>query len=269
MALAGTDVIGTVPLATWVVIQNAGGVISPWISWENVHFGFSRVDQIPASFWRANPVLRGVEMVRWLPVACALIFFIYFGFADEARKHYRLAVSSVAKHVGVSTGSFGHSSGLFSSSQYVTLLLLDYQKLTGSFIRMSKGGVGSHPGSIPVFGTEKITRKNSYESFSDVSSNLQNSGSLSVPSGPVMKEKNPSFTNVFSSKKKLNEEVFKPGFQYDNLVLPDIGGTLANSSSDEISSEPTSGSSNAPSISLPEPAVTRSDGHRRHSHDMV
>lgn len=46
-----------------------------------------------------------LEMSRWLIIACGLIFFGFFGFADEARKHYRLAAQFVSKRVGYSTGS--------------------------------------------------------------------------------------------------------------------------------------------------------------------
>lgn len=159
---------------------------------------------------------------------------------------------------------------------------------------MSKGGIGSQPGSIPGFG-EKYGRRNSYEaSFSDVSSSLKDAGGLLEPNTPTISEKkNSSFTSVFGAKKKFNEEVFKPTFRYDDLILPDIGGTLADHDSGEISPAPSSGSSSsASSISIPEPVVTRSEAGgadvaslrrasridassfisedpRRNSHDMV
>ncbi|KAF5353506.1 hypothetical protein D9756_007973 [Leucocoprinus leucothites] len=263
MALAATDVVGTVPLAIFVIVTNAQGVVPPWISWADTHSGFSRVDQFPAMLWRSSwRAETGLETTRWSCVACAFVFFAYFGFADEARKHYRSAVSSVAKRVGVSTGSFGNSSGIFSSAG------------------MSKGGVGSHPGSMPGFGTDKVIRKDSFDgSFSDASSNLKEAGTFSVPPSPVVDQKGSSFTNIFASKKKFNEEVFKPSFQYDDLVLPDIGGTLDNGSKDDILTIPSTAPSSASSISIPEPAVTRPDtadvpvsvtaDPHRNSHDMV
>ncbi|KXN85251.1 Pheromone B alpha 3 receptor [Leucoagaricus sp. SymC.cos] len=278
MALAATDVIFTVPLGIYVIVNNARGQIPPWISWADTHWGFSRVDQIPAMLWRANSRQAiGIEMFRWSTVICAIIFFLYFGFADEAIKNYRSAVSSVAKRVGISTGSFGNSTGLYSTSESVN--------------RMSRGGAGSHPGSIPVFGREKYGRKNfDEESFSDASSDTNN-----VPPTPIDSKKNMSFTNLFSAKKNLHEEVLKPNFQYNDLVLPDIGGTLAtNDSSDDVLTIPSSGASSASSVSVPEPAVTRSSAGgaeiasvrrahpadvplsvsvpedlHRHSHDMV
>lgn len=82
-------------------------------------------------------------------------------------------------------------------------------------------------------------------------------------------------------KKKFNEEVFKPTFRYDDLVLPDIGGTLVENDSYEISTVPSSPTS---SILDPELGATCpeaggeekssrpsliSEIPRRHSHDMV
>lgn len=32
-----------------------------------------------------------LELSRWLLVVCALVFFSFFGFAEEARKNYRAA----------------------------------------------------------------------------------------------------------------------------------------------------------------------------------
>ncbi|KAF9468427.1 pheromone receptor [Collybia nuda] len=121
MCLAGIETLLTVPLGCYALYRNIlVGQIQPWRGWEDTHLGFSRVDQIPAILWRMNPDLQGnLEMGRWMSVVCAFIFFFFFGFAEEARKNYRSVVQSVAKRVGVSSGSF--SSGMFSSSGYVVL----------------------------------------------------------------------------------------------------------------------------------------------------
>ncbi|KAI0276044.1 pheromone A receptor-domain-containing protein [Russula aff. rugulosa BPL654] len=68
--------------------------VHPWISWENTHFDYSFVGQIPSFEWRADPVLQTVaELDRWLPVVCAFSFFAFFGFAEEARRNYSKAYS--------------------------------------------------------------------------------------------------------------------------------------------------------------------------------
>lgn len=119
MCLAGIETLLTVPIGCYALYCNiAGGNIQPWLGWEDTHVGFSRVDQIPSILWRMDPQLASnLEWGRWMSVVCAFIFFFFFGFAEEARKNYRVVVQSVAKHVGISSGSF--SSGMFSSSGYV------------------------------------------------------------------------------------------------------------------------------------------------------
>lgn len=121
MCLAGVEMLGTIPIGTWVLWINIKLGMNPWISWADTHSNFSRVDQIPAVLWRRNPYLAtALELQRWALVACALIFFAFFGFADEARKNYRLAFDSVAKRVGYTTASM--SSGMTSSNGYVAVL---------------------------------------------------------------------------------------------------------------------------------------------------
>lgn len=121
MALAGVEVLCCIPLAITSIVLNATrGEIRPWISWEDTHWGFSRVDQIPSLIWRSDPSANvSLELSRWLVVVCGLIFFAFFGFADEAQKHYKLAFASVAKHVGYTssgTGTTKIGSGITSST---------------------------------------------------------------------------------------------------------------------------------------------------------
>ncbi|KAF8884489.1 pheromone A receptor-domain-containing protein, partial [Infundibulicybe gibba] len=142
MCLAGVEVLCTVPLGAYAIYLNASvGKISPWRGWADTHSGFSRVDQIPALLWRMNPVIStSVELSRWLPIVCAIIFFGFFGFAEEARKNYRSAVQSIAKHVGVSTTG----SGIFSFNG------------TKSNPTMSSTGRGA---TLPVFIQRETARK--------------------------------------------------------------------------------------------------------------
>lgn len=96
LILAGADVLITMPLAAWVTAATAKTGIYPWISWEDTHYGFSRIDHFPAYFWRANPFgAATIEFTRWAPVVSALVFFAFFGLADEARIHYRSAIGKV------------------------------------------------------------------------------------------------------------------------------------------------------------------------------
>ncbi|PPR07023.1 hypothetical protein CVT26_005218 [Gymnopilus dilepis] len=226
MCLAGIEVLCTVPLGSYALYLNIKAGINPWISWENTHFGFSRVDQIPSVLWRANRVNEiSLELTRWLVIICACIFFGFFGFADEARKHYRSAYASFAKRVGISTGSFGNTN-VFSS--------------TGSKVVGTNGKIRPAP---PMFvHRDMLRRQDSFDSLTDVSMSIADvSGHL--------------------DEKKVDEKepAFVPTLSYGGLTLSDVGGTLADYKDGPYSPAPSSGSSSASTISVPEPALTRSN----------
>ncbi|KAF5321186.1 hypothetical protein D9619_001396 [Psilocybe cf. subviscida] len=162
MALAGVEAACCIPLSITTIVLNATRApIYPWISWQDTHFGFSRVDQIPAVQWRSDPNANtGLEMTRWLVVVCGLVFFAFFGFADEAQKHYRLAFNSVAKRVGLSTGGSATKIG----SNMMTK--------SGGFSSKSYGassvGMSSQGGGLPVYVRQEVLEKrDSFDSFSD------------------------------------------------------------------------------------------------------
>ncbi|KAK7680871.1 hypothetical protein QCA50_016181 [Cerrena zonata] len=102
MALASTELLLSIPLSTWIIYLNLTTTkLSPWVSFANTHYGFERVDQIPALLWRADRrMVVAVELGRWIDPVCALIFFAYFGFADEARRQYCAAGRWVVGMVG-------------------------------------------------------------------------------------------------------------------------------------------------------------------------
>ncbi|KAJ6457725.1 pheromone A receptor-domain-containing protein [Mycena sanguinolenta] len=109
MLLAGTDLLCTIPLGIWVLWVNVRVTgLSPWISWADTHSHFSRVQQVPGVYWRINVYdVASLETTRWVTVACALLFFAYFGFGEEAGKNYRSAFASVARKMGYSMASSG------------------------------------------------------------------------------------------------------------------------------------------------------------------
>ena len=120
MALGAIDVIGSVPISLRSLIASVCRGLLPWTSWEAIHADISRVEQYPAQVWRSyHSLATDLEMSRWLCVACALVFFVFFGFSDEATKRYRSAIGSVGRRVGVLTESFGSSSSLLKTSRYV------------------------------------------------------------------------------------------------------------------------------------------------------
>jgi len=109
MALSSMDMVLTIPITTYLVVLDAKQGVDPWISWDDTHFNYSRVVQVPGFIWKNNPNMsQGLEMSRWSLVLCAFVFFAFFGFADEARQHYRLVYNSLARRIGyrTSSGSF-------------------------------------------------------------------------------------------------------------------------------------------------------------------
>ncbi|KAJ7182462.1 pheromone A receptor-domain-containing protein [Mycena crocata] len=102
MALATIELLFNTPISSYGLYLNiTQSPIQPWISWDNTHFDFGGIEQIPAVLWRSSQqTVIAVELSRWAQVFCALVFFAFFGFAAEARKHYRLAFWAVAKHFG-------------------------------------------------------------------------------------------------------------------------------------------------------------------------
>jgi len=106
MALASIDAFGSIPLATYILVRNVKEGVTPWKSWADTHSNYSQIIHIPASVWKNDPQdVHGLEMFRWLIVACAFIFFAFFGFGDEAFKHYHLAYTSIARRIGYSKPS--------------------------------------------------------------------------------------------------------------------------------------------------------------------
>jgi pheromone a factor receptor len=105
MALGSCDLLLTIPFATWTLYNNVAlDDLYPWYSWANTHSHFGRVLQYPRLIWAENHrLVIAFEATRWSVVVCAFLFFAFFGFADEARKHYRLAFNSVAKRMGYSS----------------------------------------------------------------------------------------------------------------------------------------------------------------------
>ncbi|KAH8114836.1 pheromone A receptor-domain-containing protein [Phellopilus nigrolimitatus] len=103
MALASTELLCTTPFATYSIYLNlTTQPLSPYQSWADVHYNYSQVDQYPAILWQlSRQTVIAMELNRWMVVACAFIFFVFFGFADETRKRYRALFLFVMKWFGL------------------------------------------------------------------------------------------------------------------------------------------------------------------------
>jgi pheromone a factor receptor len=111
MALSATEILGTIPLATYFIVTNAKAGVRPWTSWADIHSHYSAIEQVAGFIWKNDPLsVKGLEMFRWLLVACAFIFFALIGIADEARQHYRDVYTSLASRIGYLTSTLQGSS---------------------------------------------------------------------------------------------------------------------------------------------------------------
>ncbi|EGN92606.1 hypothetical protein SERLA73DRAFT_127332 [Serpula lacrymans var. lacrymans S7.3] len=87
MIMAVTEMVWGTALTSFNMYGNVSPGLRPWISWANVHSNFSRVAlygfiEIPA------PLLSQMFLFWWAMPASAFIFFLFFGFGEEARKEY-------------------------------------------------------------------------------------------------------------------------------------------------------------------------------------
>jgi len=200
MGLASVELMIGIPLSIYTLIVDdilpPKGTnvtpINPWISWENVHLNFGYVGQFPAFEWKVNHgVVRDLELTRWSLILCSFIFFGFFGFAQEARKNYRLAFNSVAKKVGYTTIGFnsGLSSSFGGSKQATT-------SITGR-------------GTLPVYIRQETTFKR--DSCASFSTNLT-LGDVGGALDDVKQPFSPTESGSGSSRQSIDEKSMSPPY---------------------------------------------------------
>ncbi|KAG8719611.1 a-factor receptor [Ceratobasidium sp. 395] len=103
MALAATEMCFSLPFSLYLLIINVNSSnLNPWISFNDTHFGFSRVDVVPFIFLNAVPQTRNlIEITRWVTPGGAFLFFAYFGLAGEASEEYKKFCWKVVKPLGI------------------------------------------------------------------------------------------------------------------------------------------------------------------------
>ncbi|KAI0059686.1 STE3-domain-containing protein [Artomyces pyxidatus] len=106
MVLALVDICFTVPIASYLVyLDRTSPGYYPYASWSWIHADFSRVDQIPAVYWKAtSESVATIELSRWSNVLSAFVFFALFGLAQEAQKNYRVFGGFLTRVWHASTG---------------------------------------------------------------------------------------------------------------------------------------------------------------------
>nr|AAF01420.1 Rcb3.42 [Coprinopsis cinerea] len=102
MSLATLELLFNLPITTTgLYLSITSRPIYPWTNWADIHYNFNVIDTYPRILWAhktADAII--LELGRWSIVFCALLFFAFFGFAEEARKNYRKAILALAKRLG-------------------------------------------------------------------------------------------------------------------------------------------------------------------------
>ena len=165
MALSMMDTFLTVPLACFAIWLNAvESTVSPWKGLADAHWGFSRVEQIAAVQWRLSKWnTLSFYLDRWFIVFCAIVFFAFFGFAEESRKNYAKVYWTVAKRFGYYPPIRGYS---ISGSSAIR---------TPNLPQMSTIGGGAASGGLRVLinTDEKLEKRDSFlSSIGDLSSSF-------------------------------------------------------------------------------------------------
>nr|AAQ96343.1 pheromone receptor Rcb2 B1 [Coprinopsis cinerea] len=100
MALATTEMLLTTPLGCFIIYLNATTTPVESYNWVDTHFDYWRVDYYYRILWQMHKMLVvSLELTRWMAPFSALVFFAFFGFAEEARKNYKAFFAPITKLV--------------------------------------------------------------------------------------------------------------------------------------------------------------------------
>jgi len=99
-ALSATIFICSIPASSYILASNTRHIM-PWKGWADDHFDFSRVEQFTSVEWRMD-ASGGIclQVSRFLTIICAMLFFAFFGLAEEVRSLYRNGFVALVKKAG-------------------------------------------------------------------------------------------------------------------------------------------------------------------------
>ncbi|KAH9976680.1 pheromone A receptor-domain-containing protein [Lactifluus volemus] len=146
MLLASSEMIITVPYSSFLLSTVFKAGLYKF-HWSTLRHNYTHVPQYTTVQWQSDPVTRVIlEVDVWSLVYCAFIFFAFFGFADEARVHYRRAYSSITRRVG-----FSKSSGTFTGSTHA----MSSSKTGGAMVSVVQSR--NRRGSITLSFTDQLS----------------------------------------------------------------------------------------------------------------
>lgn len=179
--MAVTEMVWGTVFTAYNLYNNVSPGLRPWTNWADVHSNFSRVD-IFATAGIPPEFIRSMMVFWWAMPASALIFFLFFGFGEEAKKEYRRVWNWIkitilrrpAPEAPVYTGSF--------PNRCVLLALYSF----GCFTHASLRSHNHRPNNLsPSLGLKKL--------FLEKKEPPSNASELTVsPPTPIKSHKAPS-----------------------------------------------------------------------------
>ncbi|KAH9976783.1 pheromone A receptor-domain-containing protein [Lactifluus volemus] len=105
MLLCCSEMIIVVPYSSFLLSYTLKSGLYKF-SWSLLRHNYTHVPQYSTTEWQSNPVEHVIlEVDAWSLVYCSFAFFAFFGFAEEARDHYRRVYSSITRRTRFSKSS--------------------------------------------------------------------------------------------------------------------------------------------------------------------
>jgi Pheromone A receptor len=105
MLLACSEMLTTIPISSFEVNSFCRFGLTKF-SWTTLRHNHTHVPQYTTIEWQSDTVAYALTVIdAWLPVYFAFIFFAFFGFADDARGHYRRVYLSITRRIRFSKSS--------------------------------------------------------------------------------------------------------------------------------------------------------------------
>lgn len=98
MGLSVAELLGNLIINGYILGENAKYPMRPWISWQNVHSDFHRVDQYPIALYSQTELNSLWGTWALYPIS-AVLFFGFFGFGQEALIEYKRSYQWVRVHI--------------------------------------------------------------------------------------------------------------------------------------------------------------------------
>jgi pheromone a factor receptor len=90
------DLLCGIPITVFYLIAYVLELIIPGLKQEQ--YQISLMYQLPAAVWRAHMLIElNFELIRWIFLWDAFVFFAIFGFTEESRNNYRAMLHFVAQ----------------------------------------------------------------------------------------------------------------------------------------------------------------------------